>query len=325
MITQEQLDIFDRKIRAADSIFLFAHKNPDGDAMCSVLSLARLIELNYGKDVTCVYDGNIPNNLDGVPLRKRLRFFEKIEEDTPVDVAIVMDMDHRVTHNIGGPAKFMECAKFVIEIDHHQKEGKSGVLCINDDTAAATAEIVYELMKRAGWEWDFVIGRLLMTAIITDTGCFKYEKNGNALRIAADLVDSGVDIQRIMSELGNKPRKTIVTEAESVAATEFYFKNRLAFAVIDNRQYKNIDGRGETVLNLLGQMHGVEYLVLLKEQKPDQIGVSLRGRGRPVNAVAVALGGGGHEYAAGAVIHDTLENVKKKVLDLFGKEVRKKW
>ena len=80
MITQEQLNIFDEKIRAANSIFLFAHKNPDGDAICSVLALARLIELNYGKDVTCTYDGNIPDNLDDVPLRKRLRFFEKIED-----------------------------------------------------------------------------------------------------------------------------------------------------------------------------------------------------------------------------------------------------
>ena len=70
-------------------------------------------------------------------------------------------------------------------------------------------------------------------------------------------------------------------------------------------------------------MHGVEYIVLLKEQKPDQIGISLRGRGRPVNEIAVALGGGGHEFAAGAVVRDSLENVKKKVLDLFAKEVRK--
>ena len=321
MITQNQLDIFDEKIRSANSIFLFAHKNPDGDAMCSVLALARLIELNYGKEVTCVYDGNIPDNLDDVPLRKRLRFFEKIEEDAMVDVAIVMD--YGIARNIGGPVKFMEQAKFVVEIDHHQSHETVGDLCIYDADAAATAEIVYELMRRAGWEYDFVIGRLLVTAIITDTGCFKYEKNGNVLRIAADLVDYGVEIQRIISGLSNKPRKTIVTEAASVGATEFYFKNRLALAIIDSKQYKNIDGRGETVLNLLAQMHGVEYIVLLKEQKIDQIGISLRGRGRPVNEVAVALGGGGHEFAAGAVVHDSLENVKRKVLDLFAKEVRK--
>ncbi|MBR5904016.1 MAG: bifunctional oligoribonuclease/PAP phosphatase NrnA, partial [Alphaproteobacteria bacterium] len=62
---------------------------------------------------------------------------------------------------------------------------------------------------------------------------------------------------------------------------------------------------------------GLEYVVLLKEQKPNQIGVSLRGRGHAVDKIAMALGGGGHEYAAGAVVYDTLENVKKRVLDLF--------
>ena len=89
-------------------------------------------------------------------------------------------------------------------------------------------------------------------------------------------------------------------------------------AIIDSHQYKNIDGRGETVLNLLGQIRGLEYMVLLKEQKPNQIGVSLRGRpGYPVDKIAAALGGGGHELAAGAVVHDSLANVKKRVLDLF--------
>ena len=323
MITQEQLNIFNDKICRAKTVFLFAHKNPDGDAVCSVLALARLIELNYDKEVICVYDGNIPDNLDTVPLRKKMRFFDKIEKNVQIDVAIVLDMDYRVTRNIGGPSKFLEQAKFIIEIDHHQEDDKAGVLCIDDNSAAATAEIVYELMKIAGWKYDMAVNRLLMTAIITDTGCFKYEKSGAVLRIAADLVDSGVDVQRIVNNLNNKSRKTIVTEAASVGATEFYFKNRLALAVIDNKQYKNIDGRGETVLNLLGQMHGVEYLVLLKEQKPNQIGISLRGRDRPVNMIAMALGGGGHEYAAGAIVYDSLENVKEKVLDLFSKEVRK--
>ena len=161
-----------------------------------------------------------------------------------------------------------------------------------------------------------------MTAIITDTGCFKYVKDGKVMRIVADLVDAGVDIQRIINMLGNKPRKTIVTEAASVGATEFFFKNKLALAIIDSKQYKNLDGRGETVLNLLGQVRGLEYIVLLKEQKPNQIGVSLRGRGKPVDKIASALGGGGHEFAAGAIVHDTLENVKNCILELFKKEMR---
>ncbi len=322
MITDEQIKIFDEKIKSADSIVLCAHKNPDGDALCSVLALGRLIELNYGKTVVCTYDGNIPNNLGDVPCRKRIKYFERIEDvpEMPVDVAIVLD--YGIAKNIGGPFKFVERAKFVIELDHHINDAKIGNLCIDDVGAAATAEIVYSLMMRAGWTWDSAIATLIMTGIVTDTGCFKYVKRGDVMRIAADLVDGGIDIQRIMNDLANKPRKTVVTESASVAAAEFYFHNRLALAVIDSRQYKNLDGRGETVLNLLGQIHGVEYIALLKEQKENQVGISLRGRFRRVDIIATQLGGGGHQFAAGAVVHDSLGNVKERLLSLFKEEIK---
>lgn len=315
MITKEQINIFDEKIRAAGSIVICAHKNPDGDALCSVLALAHLIGINYGKDVVCTYDGNIPDNLDDVPLRRRMRYFEHIENEAPFDVAIVLD--YGIEKNIGGPHKFIENAGFIIELDHHINDEKIGALSIDDENAAATTEIIYNLMVVAGWNTDLMAARLIMTGIITDTGCFKYAKRGDVMRIAANLIEDGVDIQRIVNDLTNKPRKTVVTEAASVGATEFFYKNKLAIAIIDAAQYKHIDGRGETALNLLGQMRGLEYVVLLKEQKPNQIGVSLRGRGHAVDKIAVALGGGGHEYAAGAVVYDTLENVKKRVLDLF--------
>lgn len=320
MINAEKWKIFDEKIRAASSILLCAHKNPDGDAICSVLALAHLIEMNYDKEVVCTYDGNIPDNLDEVPLRRRIRFFEKLDDDFAPDVAIVMD--YGIERNIGGPHKFIERAKFVIEVDHHINDNKIGNLCFDDSDAAATAEIVYKMMRYAEWKSDLMVGCLLMTAIITDTGNFKYVKRGDILQIAAELVDSGVNIQRIVNELANKPRKTVVTEAAAVGATEFYYKNRLGIAIINSSQYKNLDGRGETVLNLLGQIHGLDYIALLKEQKPNQIGVSLRGRFKRVDHIATALGGGGHEFAAGAVVADTLENVKARILELFRKEIK---
>ena len=133
----------------------------------------------------------------------------------------------------------------------------------------------------------------------------------------ADLVDSGVEINKMLELLNNKPRKTIQTEARVVSDAEFFYHNKLAVAVVDSAAYKNLDGRGENALSLLGQIKGVEYIVLLKEQKENQIGVSLRGRTCPVNKIAEALGGGGHIYAAGAVVRDSLENVKQQVIKLF--------
>ena len=60
------------KIKTAKSIAIAGHKNPDGDSLCSVLALARLIHLNFNKKTVCVYDGNIPDCLDNVPDRKNI-------------------------------------------------------------------------------------------------------------------------------------------------------------------------------------------------------------------------------------------------------------
>ena len=70
-------------------------------------------------------------------------------------------------------------------------------------------------------------------------------------------------------------------------------------------------------MNLLGQIQGVEYIVMLKEQKVNHIGLSMRSRNKPINHIAEALGGGGHICAAGAVVADSLENVRAKVIELF--------
>lgn len=320
MITQEQIKQFEDKIKSAKSIVIMGHKNPDGDALCSVIAMARLIEQNYGKNPICVYDGNIPDNLDAVPLRKRVRFFERLEEIENFDVAIVLD--YGTIKNIGGAYKFIENAKFVIEIDHHIKQDIVGNLCIRDEHAAATAEIVYELIHAANLEMDITIATLLMTAIITDTGWFAFVKRGRVFEIAAELVDFGVKIQPIINGLDNKARKTIITESAAAANAEFLFHNKLAIAIIDSKSYKNLDGRGDTVLGLLQQVAGLEYVVLLKEQKENQIGVSLRGKNNPVDKIANELGGGGHKNAAGAVVYDSLENVKNKIIELFKKVIK---
>jgi phosphoesterase RecJ-like protein len=134
----------------------------------------------------------------------------------------------------------------------------------------------------------------------------------------ADLVDGGVNIRNLIELMNNKQRKAVQLEARTTANAEFFYHGRLALAMVEKKDYKYLDGRGELILSLLGQIKGVEYVVLLKEQKPNQIGISLRSRKNPIDKIAVELGGGGHERAAGAIIRDTtLEDVKTRVLELF--------
>lgn len=316
---QEKLKIFDEKIRNAKTIAIFAHKNLDGDAMCSVLALGRLLELNYGARPVCMYDGNLPDSLANMPLRPRIKFYGNVDTTEPFDVAIVLD--YGVAKNIGGPLAIAEKAKFVIEIDHHKNDEPIGDLCIDDDTAAATGQIIYRMMVAEQWEHDIDVLNLLAVALITDTGHLKYITNAEPLRIMADLVDNGVKIRPLMEAMNNKDRKNVLTEAEVVANTEFFYHHRLALATVPHKSYKYLDGRGEMILSLLGQIRGVDFIVLLKHQKENQIGVSIRSRGKPINHIAASLGGGGHLCAAGAVVADSLENVRAKVLELFKGEL----
>lgn len=312
---EQKITEFFERVRGAKSIAIMGHKNPDGDSLCSVLALAHLIEENFGISPVCIYDGNIPENLSNVPLRPRIKYFERVDLSEQFDLAIVMDYGNPV--HIGGPRPVVDNAKFVIEIDHHKNENPIGQLCINDDAAAATAVIVYRIMRMGGLTMDARTADLLALAILTDTGNFKFARNGDALRIMADLVDAGVNIRSLIELMNNKPRKAVQLEARTAANAEFFCHGRLALATIVKKDYKYLDGRGEMVLSLLGQISGVEYIVLLKEQKPEQIGISIRSRKNPIDKIAVALGGGGHERAAGAIVRDSLENVRARVLELF--------
>ncbi len=312
---KKRLNDFLESIKKAKSIAIAGHKNPDGDSLCSVLALARLIQLNFKKDVVRVYDGNIPDCLDGVPDREKMLYFNKINLSKKFDLAILLD--YGTENQIGGFLPIVNNADRVIEIDHHKNDNPIADICIDDEGASSVGEIIYNIISELKWKIDPDVLDLLAISIMTDTGNLKFVHTGKPLKIMANLVDAGVEIERLLNLLNNKPKKTVLTETRIAANAEFFYRNRLAVAVVGKDDYKNLDGRGDIILNLLLQIKDVEYVVLLKRQKDNQTGVSLRSKTKPILDIAIALGGGGHSCAAGAVIKDTVENVYTKVLDLF--------
>ena len=313
---KKNIKILDEKLRNAKTIAVMAHKNPDGDALCCVLALSHLIEKNYKAKCVCVYDGNVPDYLDYVPLRKSAQYWDKVNSVKPFDVAILVD--YGAEHQIGGPLGIIKNAGYVVEIDHHKNDKPVADLCINDENADAAAVVLYRIMHDAKWCDDSDVRDLLAIAILTDTGNFKFAKNAETLSVMADLVNGGVNIRHLVEIMNNKPRKAVQVEARAAGNAEFFYHNKLAVATISRRDYRDMDGRGEMILNILGQIKGVEYVVLLKEQKETQIGISIRSRGAAIDKIAEAFGGGGHKQAAGAVVHgDTLKSVYDKVIKAF--------
>ena len=312
---KEKIKTFIEKIQNAKSIAISGHKNLDGDALCSALALMKIIELNFGKKATVIYDGNVPRDLDNVPLREEAVFHKNIPENAKYDLYILVDYGTR--KHLGEIEKYVNAADFVIEFDHHFNDDLVGDLCFDDEEKAATAQVIYDVVKADNLEIDQDIVDLLMLAIITDTGRFKFVRSSDVFKDSAKLVSAGADVTQLANLLNNKDKKTVLVEAKAVSQAEFLMKGRLALAIINHDDYKKLDGRGETVLSLLGKIHGVQYIVLLKEQKENRIGISIRSRQTPINQIAESFGGGGHLCAAGAVVEDSLENVRTKIINAF--------
>jgi phosphoesterase RecJ-like protein len=311
----ENIDVLIEKIKNAKSIAISGHKNPDGDSVCSALALMKIIELNFDKTATVIYDGSIPRDLERLPLRKRVHYFGNIPEDSKFDLYILVDYGTRL--HLGGAEKFISAADFVIEFDHHFNDDVVANLCFDDPTKASATQIIYDVARAANFKIDSEIIDLLTIGIITDTGNFKFVRQSDVLRTAADLVDSGANITRLVNLLYNRDKKTVLVESGAVANAEFYMKGRLVIAAIRQSDYKKLDGRGELVLSLLGQICGVEFVVLLKEQKENQIGISIRSKNTPINHIAESFGGGGHLCAAGAVVMDSFDNVHENIIKAF--------
>ena len=291
------------------------HKNPDGDSLCSALAIMKLINLNFNKRVTVIYDGNIPRELENVPSRKSACFHKHVPEDDKFDLYILVDYGTR--KNLGAVEKFVQNADFVIEFDHHHNDDIIGNLCFDDVEKAATSQIIYDVIRNAKFKTDSEIIDLLTVALITDTGNFKFVRHSDVFRDAMELVDAGANMTQLVNLLNNKDKKTVLVESRAASNAEFFMKGRLVIATINRDDYKQLDGRGELVMRLLGQIHGVQYIVLLKEQRENQIGISFRSRSVPINQIAESFGGGGHLCAAGAVVMDSLDNVRERVKDAF--------
>jgi phosphoesterase RecJ-like protein len=81
------------------------------------------------------------------------------------------------------------------------------------------------------------------------------------------------------------------------------------------------EGRDSDALYQLFQsVAGVEAIVIIRQEKPDNCTVGLRSLDEvDVAAVARSLGGGGHKNAAGLSIAGTIPEIKLRILDSFQK------
>jgi phosphoesterase RecJ-like protein len=293
------------EIRSRDRFLLTAHEGPDGDALGSLLGMHRLLT-QIGKDsVMFLASKEFP-----LPIEYRFLPLEEVFHEAPADMAdrAVVFLDCGNIDRM--PVDFLAAAgQFKINIDHHHDNTLFGDLNLVEVDASCTAEIVYELAILLGAAITPEIAAALYVGLVTDTGKFMYENtNARTHRIAADLIEAGVDVDETYRRLyEHVPAEKLRLLARALEGVERRCDGNLVFACISAADYE-ASGAGEEmtegIIDHLRSVEGARVAALIRDLG-DRGGaarkVSLRSSGGEIDVSAIARkhGGGGHKRAAG--------------------------
>ena len=174
-----------RAIKKYNSFLISTHVNPDPDAICSELALAEYLR-SIGKKVTIVNQVSIPDRFLFFPGAKAIKQYkEKMRVE--FDIAIIVDCGE--LSRIGKVQQLLDEFSTVINIDHHITNDSFGRINFVDPQASSTAEILYDLLTKAGCRLTKSIAVNLYAGIMTDTGSFRYDNTKTkTLTIAAHLM-----------------------------------------------------------------------------------------------------------------------------------------
>jgi phosphoesterase RecJ-like protein len=209
----------------------------------------------------------------------------------------------------------------VLCVDHHVSGGDlpPGPRYV-DPGAAATGELVWELAQANGWPLTREAARALYVAILTDTGGFRFSNtHPRTLRIAAELLETGIDPERIYLDVyANAPEGRVRLLAEALDTLVVEPEAGLAWLTVPPGA---LDRHGVSADDLDGVIEharsiaGVRLALLFREIAGGRIKVSLRSVGEvDVASFARRYGGGGHTKAAGVSFEGALGEVQDTLL-----------
>lgn len=303
------------KLREAETILLYPHVMMDGDTLGSSIALCAALR-KIGKKAYILIEDEIPSYL--IFLEKDYCTYDQEILDSP-DISISVDCSD-IERFVLRKEKFLK-GKSSICIDHHRTNNYFADMNYIDEFAAATGEIVYDLIRLMEIELDVEMAEAIYTAITTDTGNFQYTNTTKLTHlITADLFDVGIDLEKISVEVYQNIRHEKLKITNAVLGTlEIQCGGKADIAYVTQEMLEVTGARMEEtegIIETLRNISGVEISAFLKESKPNEIKVSLRAKTYgDVSVIAQAFSGGGHKKAAGCTLHMSLGEAKERISD----------
>jgi bifunctional oligoribonuclease and PAP phosphatase NrnA len=320
-VNRDMIERVRGEIGSARKILLTTHQNPDGDGLGSEVAFASFLR-GLGKEVRIVNPDATPERyrfLD--PAGEILAFDGSSSAGLIADSDLIVTLDNSSLHRLGGMEQAVRSAKRPsLCIDHHSTTDAFWTVNFIDESACATGEMVYDLIRALGGDPDAASAVALYTAMVTDTGNFRFSKTTpRSHRIAADLLAKGVNPSRIY-ELVYEQQQEGFVRLLGLALSGFRLESegRLGWISMTHPQIVQCGAENadtSEMVNHLFTIRGVRLCLLFKELPDGRVKVSLRSKGElDVHRIASAYGGGGHQNASGAVVDGPLDSAVVRVV-----------
>ena len=305
-----------------NKIFLItSHREPEGDSLGSQLAMADVLRA-MGKNFFIVNQDKPPARsgfLKGIDAVRQPKSGQYV-----FDAALVLDCP--IIERTASVARIV-AGRPIINIDHHVSNRNFGTINCVDIKASSTGEIIYGLVDKLGCRLTRGLAAYLHTAIVTDTGGFRYSNTtSKTMTTAAELLKTGIDHKQIYDSIYESfslaSRKLL---ALSLGTLKVSSDGKIAWMYLTRAMFKKSEAAAhdaESFINQPRSINGVKIALLFSENVPKGFTkVSFRSNESwaDVNRIASKFGGGGHISASGCLVKGGIETVEKKIL----KEVRR--
>jgi bifunctional oligoribonuclease and PAP phosphatase NrnA len=316
-------------IKSSDNILILTHKNPDGDAVGSVLGLAQALE-SIEKKVVCFSKDIVPKVFEFLPEFSMIK-----NEITPAhyDLIILLDCAFFSRSGLDDISEVVSFYNNILIIDHHpQKEiecdERENCVSIIDSKASSTAVLVYNLLKILNINITKDIANCLLTGIFTDTGGFQHSNTDSQSLVAAgELMKKGSRVNKIAKNIFNsKNVSAIKLWGIALNRVKTNPQTNMAVSYVSKKDMADLGAKEEDLaglINVINTVSDAKFSLLLTERENNKIRGSLRSeeyKGIDVSKIARSLGGGGHKLASGFELEGDLKNNVAKINEMILKE-----
>ena len=312
-------------IEKSGNILLTTHIKPDGDA-CGCLAAMYDVLTTLNKTVKLILPSEPPEwyeflFTEKVPVLGKDVTLEQLKQGQFAKPDLIVLIDVNTYSQLPKFDEFLkQNDKTVLVIDHHVTTDGIGDVELVDTSAAATALIIYDLLKYANWPVSEKIAQSIFVAVATDTGWFQFSNTDSAVfRTCADLIESGVNPTEIYHDLYQSfsPQRFRLMGA-MLNTLELHLNGRFATQYLLQADFEQTGATFKDTENLIDEcrrISTVETAALFVELPDGRVKCSLRSRGTiDVRKIAKKFDGGGHTTAAGAHLPGPLKDAKQLIL-----------